>query len=80
MDKKKILIIMALCLFVMASCDKSRDDGTYNPSYEPRTYVIDSCEYIGWLSGYSSVLAHKGNCKYCEERRKKEMAQWISKN
>lgn len=72
MGKKKNLIITALCLLTLASCDTKREDGRYNPSYMPRTYVIDSCEYIGYLCGYSSVLAHKGNCKYCEERRKKE--------
>ena len=33
--------------------------------------VIDSCEYITWGQG----LAHKGNCKFCAERRKKEAKQ-----
>lgn len=35
--------------------------------------VIDSCEYIlaNRYAGYSGVgyLAHKGNCKFCEERK-----------
>ncbi len=42
-----------------------------------RTVVIDSCEYLignryepGTGYGY---LAHKGNCKYCAERRKREL-------
>lgn len=30
--------------------------------------VIDSCEYIEWGHG----LAHKGNCRFCAERKKKE--------
>lgn len=39
-----------------------------------RTVVIDSCEYlIGSrnepYAGYG-YLSHKGNCKYCSERRK----------
>lgn len=34
-------------------------------------YVIDSCEYIGYIAGYhNDYLAHKGNCKFCTERRK----------
>ena len=33
------------------------------------TIVIDSCEYI---EAYNR-LAHKGNCKFCVERRKKEI-------
>ena len=33
--------------------------------------VIDSCEYLVRHSGYSGYMAHKGNFKFCEERRKK---------
>lgn len=38
------------------------------PSSGYSTIMIDSCEYIVWNQG----LAHKGNCKFCAERRKKE--------
>jgi hypothetical protein len=35
-------------------------------------YTIDSCEYIGTVTGSNTdVLAHKGNCKFCVERNKK---------
>jgi hypothetical protein len=35
------------------------------------TYEYDSCEYIGTEQRYnSSVLVHKGNCKFCIERSK----------
>ena len=39
--------------------------------------VIDSCEYligkgVGNYQGYG-YLSHKGNCKYCAERRKREL-------
>ena len=38
-----------------------------------RVVVIDSCEYlIGRFRGYG-YLSHKGNCKYCAERRKREL-------
>lgn len=34
-------------------------------------YIIDSCEYIGKITGtQSDFLTHKGNCKYCTERNK----------
>lgn len=32
-------------------------------------YVIDSCEYIGYIN--ATFLTHKGNCKFCIERSKK---------
>lgn len=74
----KKLILLALA-FVMCGCVPKNEDGslklnTGNPNY-PRVVVIDSCEYINWAYG----LAHKGNCKYCVERRKKEMEELISK-
>lgn len=35
--------------------------------------VIDSCEYLieSRASGYS-YFAHKGNCRYCKERKERE--------
>lgn len=36
---------------------------------------IDSCEYVFKRSPYQGYLAHKGNCKYCEQRRKREQEQ-----
>ena len=39
--------------------------------------VIDSCEYLIGKSGADyqgfGYLSHKGNCKYCAERRKREL-------
>ena len=32
---------------------------------------VDSCEYLVATRGYYGYMAHKGNCKYCEQRRKK---------
>lgn len=35
------------------------------------SYVIDSCEYLGELSGGYDMayLTHKGNCKFCKQRK-----------
>jgi hypothetical protein len=36
-------------------------------------YVIDSCEYLGFVyCGQSDKLTHKGNCKFCTERLSKQ--------
>lgn len=33
---------------------------------------IDSCEYLyAWESNNSTVLTHKGNCKFCAKRKLK---------
>ena len=83
---KKIFILSIL--FAMISCSEQPDTNIYhdaemtNDIYNVnevhlRTVVIDSCEYLigsryepGAGYGY---LAHKGNCKYCAERRKREL-------
>ena len=45
--------------------------------------LVDSCEYLyctetaGYM-GYG-YLAHKGNCKFCIERRQKELEELIIK-
>ena len=71
----KKTILLALTVLVMAGCDESHTNGTYTPYY--RTYIIDSCEYVGYTAG--SYLAHKGNCRFCKERRQKELEELVIK-
>ncbi len=73
---KKIILLAAALM--MAGCEEKQPDGTYKP-YFYRTYTVDSCEYIGY-----DFLAHKGNCRFCEERdsikwakRKQELKELI---
>lgn len=47
------------------------NDG-YNNQKRIYLYEVDGCEYIGYINGYQSdILTHKGNCKFCEQRRKR---------
>ena len=68
---KKLTILLALAFF-MCGCVPMNEDGSIklntNNANNPQVVIIDSCEYIHWRCG----LAHKGNCKYCAERRKKD--------
>jgi hypothetical protein len=84
---KKFFILVAL--FAMISCSEQPDTNVYhkvektNDVYRVyddlnvRVVIIDSCEYlIGSIStGYGGYgyFSHKGNCKYCAERRKREL-------
>lgn len=71
--KKLLFLGMLLVCF---SCTERNSDGSIKiqqaydktMSSNPSLVVIDSCEYLTWGHG----LTHKGNCKYCTERRKKE--------
>lgn len=64
-----------------ARTEKARQDSIKEAKYHGfRTIVIDSCEYLiktekrggGDWSTRSGYMAHKGNCRFCEERRKRE--------
>lgn len=77
---KKLIQLLALA-FVMCGCVQKEEDGSLKLNTgllnESHVVIIDSCEYISYNGGYG--LAHKGNCKYCAERRKKEQAELINK-
>ena len=75
----KVFPLLALA-FVMCGCEQSTNNikapvggNTLTTAFQ--TIMIDSCEYI---TG-SHKIAHKGNCKYCAERRKKEQEELIRK-
>ena len=75
---KKLLIALSIILTTtLASCVTNPDtilpvEGDKATS-KCHVVVIDSCEYIQW--GYG--LSHKGNCKYCAERRRKEYEAFL---
>ncbi len=50
---------------------------TFNDTTMLRVVVIDSCEYLIGKNRFGDAgygyLSHKGNCKYCAERRKREL-------
>lgn len=75
---KKLILLLALA-FVMCGCKMQQNpDGSYKIGTDITTFkvvIIDSCEYV--IEG--NRLAHKGNCKFCAERRKKEQEELIRK-
>jgi hypothetical protein len=44
---------------------------------EINTVTIDSCQYIIFAEGYRAGIAHKGNCIYCEERKREYTRQLL---
>ena len=67
---KKLLFIAAVLL-----CSCTREPRTVKnvggTSFD--VVEVDSCEYIIGCAGYKGYMAHKGNCKYCEQRRNHEL-------
>jgi hypothetical protein len=71
----KKIILLALTALMMVGCDWN-SDYEVNPHKDGILYgviVIDSCEYIRG----TSRLAHKGNCRFCKERRQKELEELV---
>lgn len=65
----KKLLILCITAVMMAGC-REKWEGGHN--YDVAT--IDSCEYVclGTLG-----LAHKGNCRFCAERHKRELKEIV---
>lgn len=73
----KKITLLALVALIMVGCDYRNPDGSYDTSrsFDLQTVVIDSCEYVDG----SHKLAHKGNCRFCRERRQKELKELVTK-
>ena len=68
-------IILVLTILMMTGCSfKSGQD------ISKKIIVLDSCEYIQyWTGDYNQNIEHKGNCRFCKERRQKELEELIIK-
>lgn len=65
----KKIILLTLITFMMVACTEKDSNGRIGINI--RISTIDSCEYVKW--GYG--IAHKGNCRFCKERRQKELKE-----
>lgn len=66
------ILLLATVFFQSCTLDGYNNDVVPEKTYEVK--VIDSCEYIYVSRRPFSAefsLTHKGNCKFCAERRKK---------
>lgn len=69
---KKIILLSALIALMMAGCNNPPD---YQRIDKWQILELDSCEYIQ-ADGYHGYV-HKGNCRFCKERRQKEMKELV---
>ena len=71
----KKLILLALAVIMMVGCGFNVEDDTKNCTEYYHVIILDSCEYYSNTMRYD--LTHKGNCRFCKERRKKEYVEII---
>ena len=69
----KKIILLALATLMIVGC--------HVPDYQRidkwQILELDSCEYIQ-ADGYRGYV-HKGNCRFCKERRQKELEELVIK-
>lgn len=72
---KKLFILFTSAVLFTACETKNAEIKSTEIVLNGRTlylYVIDSCEYIGEVyGGRGDFLTHRGNCKFCEQRKNK---------
>lgn len=79
----KKLLLLALTAMMMVGCEYKTDAEIEEAKRFNGFNIIvtDSCEYLikETASGYMGYgyFAHKGNCKYCAERRKQELKELV---
>ena len=64
----KKIIILSLAALMMVGC-------IYDGKVDRSNFVI--VEYIKWNASYG--YQHKGNCKFCKERRQRELEELVIK-
>lgn len=82
----KKIILLALTILMMAGCDKISNKikeaenarqarNITMREWHNQIVIIDSCEYISEET--RGLVEHKGNCRFCKERRKKELKELV---
>ena len=74
----KKIILLALTALMMVGCERVMETD-YHTKEGFRVCIIDSCEYIHMSNGNGAYYTHKGNCRFCKERRKKELEELVIK-
>ena len=83
METIKKIILLALVALMMVGCyqAKAYNDKQINlvGDYQVRTIVYQGCEYVVMESHLYKrlVISHKGNCRFCKERRQKELKELV---
>lgn len=71
----KKIILLALTALMMVGC--SDEKVKYKVTEDYSIVEMDSCEYVRYAPAYG--FQHKGNCRFCKERRQKELEELATK-
>lgn len=71
----KKIMFLALTSLIIVGCNYTPTE--YTTRDGKRIVLIDSCEYLTYSNGFGPHYSHKGNCRFCAERRQKELKELI---
>ena len=71
----KKFILLTLTTLIMVGCENSVENDTKMVNENYHVIIYDSCEYISGITKWD--LTHKGNCRFCKERRQKELKELV---
>ena len=71
----KKIILLTLITLIMIGCGLSVESDTKACIRRYHVIILDSCEYYSNTMTFD--LTHKGNCRFCKERRQKELKELI---
>ena len=77
----KKIILLAITTLMVAGCARHSKQIDLVADYQVKTIVYQGCEYVVMESHFYKrlVISHKGNCRFCKERRQKELKELIIK-
>jgi len=77
MKHRLFLILLALTALMMVGCVERK----YKIESHSSIVIKDSCEYLLTAIAIDKhiylVMPHKGNCRFCKERRQKELKELV---
>jgi hypothetical protein len=71
----KKIILFALTALMIVGCNTSVERDTEMCKERYHVIILDSCEYYSDKKTWD--LVHKGNCRFCKERRQKELKELV---
>lgn len=75
----KNIILLALTALMVVGCSTNNTKTKVISDYDINVIEIDSCEYIISHVYYGQVITHKQNCRFCKERRQRELEELVIK-
>jgi hypothetical protein len=64
--------ILLTAFILLTSCGPVNVPELPSAAGDFNVITVDGCEYLYKTTGYKGFLAHKGNCRQCIERERRE--------